>query len=167
MLVRVIQREESQQNIEVRLIDGEESKIVNIKEAYKQAQESSLDLVEMNASSSPIVVKIFNFGKIAYEKKKKLKQGKTKSKKSKEIRFHTNITPHDYGIKLKHIIEFLKKGHVVKISLDYRGREMAHLELGKKLLDKLIDETADYSKVESRPEMQGRRASVIISPKKG
>jgi translation initiation factor IF-3 len=163
--VRVVQREEALKNKSVRFVDGNESKIVDIKVAYARAQEAGLDLVEMSADSDPCVVKMLDYGKIIYEKKKKKKQNH-KVPKLKEIKFHANINPHDYGIKLKHIIEFLEKNHSVKITLDYRGREMAHQELGQALLKQLIKDTSEVSKVDSPPETQGRRATMLLSPVK-
>jgi translation initiation factor IF-3 len=163
--VRVIQKDECLLQTKVRLVDGEATYIISVKDAYAKAKDNGLDLVEMNTDSEYSIVKMLDYGKMMYEKKKKLKQSR-KPQKSKEIKFHPNINEHDYSIKLKHIIEFLQKGHVVKISLAYRGREMAHQDIGQQLIDKIVDDTSDYAKVEAPAKLEGRKASMLLTPKK-
>lgn len=163
--MKVIQKVESLKYKQVRLINKDQSQVMTVEAALKIAEESGLDLVEMNADSDPVIVKMIDYGKMVYEKKKKFKQN-NKPQKLKEIKFHTNIDPHDYNIKIKHIIDFLKKKHPVKITLEYRGREMAHQELGKELLNKVIEDTKEFSKVDSPASTQGRKSTMILSPKK-
>jgi translation initiation factor IF-3 len=122
--------------------------------------------VEIAAQASPPVVKLMNYGKFIYEKNKREKVAKKKqhTNKAKEVKFHVNIDKHDYDYKCTHAKEFLEKGYKVKITLQYRGREMAHKELGEQLMLKLKNDLQDYATIENEPKLQGRNMAMIIAP---
>ena len=125
-----------------------------------------MDLVEIAPQASPPVVKIMNYGKFIYEKTKREKLAKKKqhTNKAKEVKFHVNIDKHDYDYKCKHAKEFLQKGYKVKITLQFRGREMAHTELGMELMHKLVEELKEYSVIESEPKLMGRNIGMMLNP---
>ncbi len=116
--------------------------------------------------SDPPVCRIMNFGKYRYERKRRGREQKKKqaSHKSKEIKFHANIDPHDYGIKLNHIRGFLEKGHKVKVSLFFRGREMRNTEHGMELMTKVVKDIADIGMAEAQPRRVGRNIGMYLSP---
>jgi len=143
----------------VRLIDPEKGSlgILSIQEAIRKAKESGLDLVEVAPNGNPPVCKIMDYSKYVYHQKKKAKKSsKQKASQLKEIQFRPNIDDHDYNFKMKHIQEFLEKGHKVKVVVRFRGREMAHQELGFELIDKLKEDLQDYGSFEKTPTMEGR-----------
>lgn len=153
----------------MRLIDsnGEQLGIVDLSKARDIANSRELDLVEVSPTANPPVCKIMDFGKYRFEQSKKIKESKKKQKVVllKEVRLRPKIEEHDYQTKLRQTIGFLKKGHKVKVSLRFRGREMAHTDLGRKLLDKLISDIAEYGDAERKPKFEGRVIVTILSPK--
>lgn len=157
---------------EVRLIDaeGEQAGIVPIAEARKLAKEAGSDLVEVAPNSNPPVCKILDYGKYKFEQEKRLRESKKKQKlvKLKEIRMQPKIEKHDLEFKTKHVMEFLNEGNKVKVTIRFRGRELAHTELGKDVLLKIIDMLneleADFV-VDRPPKMEGRFMSMILNPK--
>ncbi|HZK19135.1 MAG TPA: translation initiation factor IF-3 [Treponemataceae bacterium] len=154
---------------EVRLIDenGEQKGIVPTIEAYKMAQERNLDLVEIAPTAKPPVCKILDYGKYRFEQEKKLREAKKNQKtlKLKEIRMQPKIGSGDLDFKAKHVQEFLEKGNKVKVTIRFRGRELAHTELGYGVLDEVLKRlTCDYN-VEKKPAMEGRFMSMILSAK--
>ena len=153
----------------VRLIgpDGEQIGIVPTSEAYNRAQELGLDLVEVSPNSRPPVCRIMDFGKYKYELSKKDKLAKKKQHvfQLKEMRYRPKIDEHDYQFKTKHVREFLESGSKVKAFVLYRGREMAHIELGRKILDRLIEDMSDIAVVDVQPKLEGRNMNMILSPK--
>jgi translation initiation factor IF-3 len=154
---------------EVRLIDekGEQRGIVPTTEALKIASDVGLDLVEVSPNASPPVCKLLDYGKFKFEQEKRLREAKKKQKqvKLKEIRMQPKIEEHDLGFKTKHIKEFLEEGCKVKVSVRFRGRELAHLELGRNVLDRVQELLGDSFVVEKRPQMEGRMMSMFISPR--
>ena len=148
--------------------EGEQAGILNLEEAIAKAQESSLDLVEVSPNAEPPVCRIMDFGKYLFEQKKKTQSGKTKTKQVqvKEIKFRPGTDIGDYNIKLKKLIDFLSDGDRTKITLRYRGREMAHQELGVKLLKRVEKDLEDYGTVEQFPKMEGRQLVMVLTPKK-
>lgn len=154
----------------MRLIDdeGQQVGVVSIQKAQEIAKSKGLDLVEVAPTVKPPVCKIMDFGKYLYEQSKKAKIAKKKQHtvNLKEMRFRPKTEEHDYRFKLKHIIEFLKQGDKVKVYVAFRGREMAHKELGKKLLDKIIADLADIAEPESDSFMEGRRMFLMFAAKK-
>ncbi len=154
---------------EVRLIDeqGQQRGILPTAEALEIAQNSGLDLVEVSPNAKPPVCKLVDYGKFKFEQEKKLREAKKKQKqvKLKEIRMQPKIEEHDLNFKTKHIREFLEEGCKVKVSVRFRGRELAHLELGRDVLDRVLKMLGDSFVVEKRPQMEGRMMSMFISPK--
>jgi len=153
----------------VRLIDenGENQGVVSTAEAMHAAFMVGLDLVEIAGQADPPVVKIIDFGRFKYELQKKANEARKKQKviEVKEIKMRPNIDHHDYDVKMKAIKTFLEEGDKVKVTLRFRGREMAHQELGYKLLERVRDDTAEEAKVESMPRLEGRQMVMVISPK--
>ncbi|MDP3980596.1 MAG: translation initiation factor IF-3 [Chlamydiota bacterium] len=155
---------------EVRTIDdqGRQIGVLSIQDAIALAEKNHLDLVEVAPDAKPPVCRIMDFGKYRYEQTKKEKKARKKQHliKVKEARFHPNISDHDYGIKLKHIIEFLQKGNKVKVSVQFSGRELAHKDYGEKLIERLAQDVVSYGAVEMRPKMMGRNIFMTIGPVK-
>ncbi len=155
---------------EVRLInaDGEMVGVVPLREALDQAFEAALDLVEINATAVPPVCKIMDYGKHLYEDKKQKAAAKKKQVQTqvKEIKFRPGTEDGDYQVKLRNLIRFLEEGNKAKVSLRYRGREMAHQELGMQLLNRVEKDLEELGTVEQRPKMEGRQLIMVIAPKK-
>ncbi|MDX1582376.1 MAG: translation initiation factor IF-3 [Thermoanaerobaculia bacterium] len=153
---------------EVRLIDeeGEQIGVVKTDEAREIAAERGLDLVEISASARPPVCKIMDHGKFLFQQKKKQAEAKKKQKTIvvKEVQFRPRIDDHDYEFKKNHVLRFLKDEAKVKAIVRFRGREMAHKELGKDVLDRLLEDIKDMGEPESPPNMQGNRMIQIINP---
>jgi translation initiation factor IF-3 len=151
------------------LIDetGENVGVVSTAEALHMAYMAGMDLVEIAAQADPPVVKIIDFGRFKYEAQKKAAEARKNQKviEVKEIKMRPGIDTHDYDVKMKAIKEFLAEGDKVKITLRFRGREMAHQELGVKVLDRVRDDTAELAKVEAWPRLEGRQMVMVISPK--
>ena len=131
------------------------------------AEAAGLDLVEISPNSSPPVCKILDFGKYKYQNQKKASEARKKQKivEVKEIKMRPNIDTHDYDVKMKAIQRFFEEGDKVKLTLRFRGREMAHQDLGLKLLEKVRDDTAEIAKVESEPKLEGRQMIMVLAPR--
>ncbi|RHW21061.1 translation initiation factor IF-3 [Pseudomonas jilinensis] len=170
---RAAQRPPINDNItarEVRLIgaDGEQIGIVSIQEAMAAAEEAKLDLVEISPDAQPPVCRIMDYGKHLFEKKKQQAAARKNQKQIqiKEIKFRPGTEEGDYQVKLRNLIRFLSDGDKAKISLRFRGREMAHQELGMELLKRVEADLAEYGTVEQHPKMEGRQLMMVIAPKK-
>lgn len=154
----------------VRLIDtnGEQIGIVAIAEAQRSATNAGLDLVEISPAARPPVCKIIDFGKYLFEQEKRKKALRKHSKvtKLKEIRMQPKIEEHDLQFKTKHIREFLAAGNKVKVTVRFRGREMAYTELGERVLEKVLSMIGDSFNLDKAPNMEGRFMSLIVSPQK-
>lgn len=139
--------------------------IMSTKEAFMLAQEQGLDLVEISPNADPPVCRIMDFGKYRYEesKKQKLTRKHQHSQTVKEIKFHANVAEHDYQTKLNHVREFLEKGHKVKLSLTFRGRENAHRELGFEVVNHVLKDCGELSTVDMAPRMMGRSIIAMLS----
>ncbi len=152
----------------VRLIssNGKQLGIVSVEEAQRRAIEEDLDLVEIAPNANPPVCKIMDYGKYCYELEQKEKAARKKQNiiVVKEIKMRPKIDVHDYETKKKHIIRFLNHGDRVKVTVMFRGREMAHTELGFELLNKLITELSDIATVESSPKLDGRNMTAVLIP---
>lgn len=131
------------------------------------AQEAGLDLVEIVPNAEPPVCKIIDLGKLKYQTQKKASETRKKQKtvEIKEIKMRPNIDVHDYGVKMKAVERFLNEGDKVKITLRFRGREMAHLELGMRLLDRVKADTTEIAKIEAEPKLEGRQMMMVIAAK--
>ncbi|MEW6003766.1 MAG: translation initiation factor IF-3 [Stygiobacter sp.] len=156
---------------QVRLIgtNGEQIGIVSIKEALKKAEEAGLDLVEIAPQANPPVCKIIDFGKFTYEiqKKEKLQKKNQVLSVLKEIRLHPNTDTHDFDFKARHAVNFIEQGDKVKVSVIFKGRELAFTELGENLLKKFIERLSEVAKVEQEPKFEGRAMHTILAPIKG
>jgi len=154
---------------EVRLIDdqGNQRGIIPTAEALDLAKDANMDLVEVSPNANPPVCKLLDYGKYKFEQEKRLKESRKKSKtvKLKEIRMQPKIENHDLQFKTKHIREFLEQGFKVKVTIRFRGRELAHTELGKDKLDKVLELLEDSYNIESPPKMEGRFMSMFLSSK--
>lgn len=155
---------------EVRLIDdeGEQKGIISLDDAIQMANDAGLDLVEVAPNANPPVCKILDYGKYKFEQEKKLKESRKKQKlvKMKEIRMQPKIEKHDLAFKAKHVKQFLNEGNKVKVTIRFRGRELAHTELGKVVLENVLKLLEDGFNVDRPPQMEGRFMSMILSPKK-
>jgi translation initiation factor IF-3 len=153
---------------EIRLIgaDGENVGVVTPARAMVMADEAGLDLVEISPNANPPVCKIMDFGKFKYETQKREAEARKKQKiiEIKEIKFRPNTDSGDYDIKMRNVFKFLENGDKVKITLRFRGREMAHQNLGRELLERVAADTKDHGKVENFPKMEGRQMVMLIGP---
>jgi translation initiation factor IF-3 len=153
---------------EVRLImDGGEQQVLSAFEALNMAREQGLDLVEVAPTANPPVVKIMDYGKYKFENEKKVRDSKKKQKllKLKEIRMQPKIDDHDLDFKSKHVKEFLGEGNKVKVTIRFRGRELAHTELGLDVLKDVLKRIEGEYVMDKPPAMEGRFMSMILSPK--
>ena len=154
---------------EVRLIDaeGENRGVVPTRQAIMMAEEAGLDLVEVSPDAKPPVAKILDYGKFKYQEQKKANEARKKQKviEIKEIKMRPMIDDHDYDVKMKAVKRFFEEGDKVKVTLRFRGREMAHQELGRQLLDRVKGDTVEIAKVESEPRFEGRQIVMVLAPK--
>ncbi|MEO1990033.1 MAG: translation initiation factor IF-3 [Martelella sp.] len=154
---------------EVQLIteDGENQGVVLTEDALRMAEEAGLDLVEIAPNSVPPVCKILDLGKLKYANQKRAAEARKKQKivEVKEIKMRPNIDTHDYQVKMKAMNKFFEEGDKVKVTLRFRGREMAHQELGMKLLSQVKQDTAEIAKVEAEPKLEGRQMLMVLAPK--
>jgi translation initiation factor IF-3 len=153
----------------IRLIDadGEMVGVVSLREGLDMAAEVGLDLVEVSPNADPPVCKILDFGKFKYEIQKKKAEARKKQKviEVKEVKLRPNIDDNDYDVKMRAMRKFINEGDKVKITLRFRGREMAHQHLGMALLDRVREALDDITKVEQLPRMEGRQMVMVVAPK--
>jgi translation initiation factor IF-3 len=154
---------------EVRLIDenGQNQGVVNRVDAMTRAEQAGLDLVEISPDAEPPVCKIMDFGKYKYQEQKKAAEARKKQKivEIKEIKLRPNIDDHDYDVKMKSIRRFFDEGDKVKVTLRFRGREMAHQSLGMDVLKRVKADTEAIAKVESEPRFEGRQMVMVLAPR--
>jgi translation initiation factor IF-3 len=154
----------------VRLVgaDGEQIGVIDTREALRQALDLDLDLVEVAPQADPPVCRIMDYGKFKYERDVRQKEARKKQSRTglKEIKFRPKIDPHDYATKKGHVARFLKGGNKVKVTIMFRGREMAHTDLGRKILDRLVADLGESIVVESFPKQEGRNMIMVIGPNK-
>jgi translation initiation factor IF-3 len=157
------------QSPKVRVIDenGENLGVMFTREAYEQAVSVGLDLVEISPNADPPVAKFLDIGRFKYEAQKKANEQRKKQKTQeiKEIKMRPNIDDHDYDTKMKKVVEFLEEGDKVKVTMRFRGREMAHGQLGMAVLQRVAEQTGEIAKVEAHPRMEGRQMLMVLSPK--
>lgn len=153
---------------EVQLIDHEGANrgVIPTEEAMDIALDAGLDLVEIQPNAQPPVCKILDYGRYKYQAQKKAAETRKKQKtvEIKEIKMRPNIDTHDYEVKMRNMLRFFNDGDKVKVTLRFRGREMAHQDLGMKLLNRVRDETAEIAKVESTPRLEGRQMVMVLAP---
>ncbi|EJF85446.1 translation initiation factor IF-3 [Bartonella rattimassiliensis] len=147
--------------------EGQHQGVVTIQEALAMAANAGLDLVEIVPNAEPPVCKIIDLGKLKYQTQKKASETRKKQKviEIKEIKMRPNVDVHDYGVKLKAVHRFIDHGDKVKITLRFRGREMAHQDLGLKLLQRVKEDTSEIAKIELEPKLEGRQMMMVIAPK--
>ncbi|MDE3079496.1 MAG: translation initiation factor IF-3 [Paracoccaceae bacterium] len=154
---------------EIRLIgaDGENIGVVTPNRAMMLAEEAGLDLVEISPNATPPVCKIMDFGKFKYEQQKREAEARKKQHviEIKEIKFRPGTDTHDYEVKMRSVVKFLEGGDKVKVTLRFRGREMAHQQLGLELLNRVAADVAEIGKVENMPKLEGRQMVMMIGPK--
>lgn len=155
---------------EVRLIDekGEQRGVMPTADALAAAKTAGLDLVEVSPNAEPPVCRILDYGKYQFEQGKKKSQAKKKQKKTqtKELKYSVRIEEGDYQVRLRNMIRFLDQGDKVKVSLRFRGREMAHQDLGLRLLERIQIDIEPYGDVEQKPKLDGRQVMMLVVPKK-
>ncbi len=132
----------------------------------QMAADAGLDLVEISPNANPPVCKIMDFGKFKYEQQKRESEARKKQKiiEVKEVKFRPNTDTHDYDVKMRNVFKFLENGDKVKITLRFRGREMAHQNLGRELLERVAEDVKDLGKIENMPKMEGRQMIMMIGP---
>lgn len=156
---------------EIRVVDesGEQLGIMNPADALRIARERDLDLVEVAPNAKPPVCRIMNYGKFQYQKSKRAHEAKKHQKQVtvKEVKFRPKTEEHDYQFKKKHIMRFLDDGNKAKATVVFRGREMSHQEIGRRLMNRLTEELKDVAEIERLPKMEGYALVAIFAPKKG
>ncbi len=147
--------------------DGEQLGVLDTREAISKAEDFGLDLVEVQPNVDPPVCKILDYGKYKYEAQKRANEARKKQKiiEVKEIKLRPNIDEHDYQVKMRNVVKFLNGGDKVKVTLRFRGREMAHQELGANVLTRVREETDEIAKIEAMPKMEGRQMIMVLAPK--
>ena len=157
------------QSDKVRVIDenGENLGVMYTSEAMEQANELGLNLVEVSPNADPPVAKFLDVGKYRYEAQKKANAARKtqKTQEIKEIKMRPNIDVHDYDVKMRSVRKFIEEGDKVKMTLRFRGREMAHQELGMDLLRRVQEDTAEIAKIEAFPRLEGRQMLMVLAPK--
>ena len=148
--------------------DGSQIGIIDTQEALDMAADQDLDLVEVAGQADPPVCRIMDYGKYKYEQDQRQKEARKKQSLIvvKEMKMRPKIDPHDYETKKGHVVRFLRQGAKVKVTIMFRGREMAHQELGRKLLDRLSDDLQDIAKIDAFPKIDGRNMTMVLSPHK-
>ena len=147
--------------------DGEQLGVLDTSDAIRKAEDFGLDLVEVQPNADPPVCKILDYGKFKYEAQKRANEARKKQKiiEVKEIKLRPNIDEHDYQVKMRNVQKFLDAGDKVKVTLRFRGREMAHQDLGANVLTRVRKETDEFAKVEALPKMEGRQMIMVLAPK--
>ncbi|MCG5259800.1 translation initiation factor IF-3 [Cupriavidus gilardii] len=163
-----INREISASEVRLVGVDNEQLGIVKFMDALRLAEEKDLDLVEIAPNAVPPVVRIMDYGKFKYEEAKRAHEAKLKQKiiQVKEVKFRPGTDDGDYNVKLRNLKRFLEEGDKTKITLRFRGREMAHQEIGARMLERLKSDLEEFGQVEQMPKMEGRQMVMVLAPKK-
>jgi len=148
--------------------NGEKRGVLPIEEALALAEQAGLDLVEVAPNAEPPVCKILDYGKYKYQAQKRAAEARKKQKtiEVKEVKMRPTIDTHDYEVKMRNLRKFLSKGDKVKVTIRFRGRELAHTELGRELMQRVLSDAGDDVKVELMPKMEGRQMVMILAPEK-
>ena len=148
--------------------DGSQVGIIDTEKAIQMAEDEDLDLVEVAPQADPPVCRIMDYGKFKYEQDQRQKEARKKQSLIvvKEMKMRPKIDPHDYATKKGHVVRFLRQGAKVKVTIMFRGREMAHQDLGRKLLDRLSSELEDIARIDAYPKVDGRNMTMVLSPLK-
>lgn len=149
-------------------IDGEQLGIVKLAEAFRLSEQHDVDLVEIAPTAQPPVCRLMDYGKFKYQEQKRLHDARQKQKviQVKEVKFRPGTDEGDYQVKLRNARRFLEDGDKVKVTLRFRGREMAHQELGMRVLERVRDDMSELCQVEAMPKLEGRQMVMVLSPKK-
>lgn len=149
-------------------VEGEQLGIVKLSEAFRLSEEQDVDLVEIAPNAQPPVCRLMDYGKFKYQEQKRAHEAKLKQKviSVKEVKFRPGTDDGDYGVKLRNLIRFLEDGDKTKITLRFRGREMAHQEIGMRMLERLKADLDEYGQIEQMPKMEGRQMIMVLAPKK-
>jgi len=156
------------QEIRLNGVDNEQIGIVSLAEAFRLAEEANVDLVEIAPNAQPPVCRLMDYGKFKYQEQKRAHEAKLKQKviQVKEVKFRPGTDDGDYNIKLRNLVRFLEDGDKTKITLRFRGREMAHQDIGMRMLERLKLDLEPYGQVEQFPKMEGRQMIMVLAPKK-
>lgn len=148
--------------------DGEQAGVMALRDALRMAQDAGLDLVEVSPNADPPVCRIMDYGKFDFERRKREREAKKKSIQTqiKEVKFRPNTDEGDYQVKLRNLKRFLEHGDKAKVTVRFRGREMAHQDIGRRVLERVKEDLLDIGSVEQFPKMEGRQMVMVISPKK-
>jgi translation initiation factor IF-3 len=154
----------------VRLVgtENEALGIVRTAEALRMAEEADVDLVEIAPQASPVVCKLMDYGKFRYQEQKRAAEAKSKQKiiQVKEVKFRPGTDDNDYQVKMRNLIRFLEEGDKAKVTIRFRGREMAHQEFGMRMLERVKEDLAELGQVEQMPKLEGRQMVMVVAPKK-
>nr|WP_316675217.1 translation initiation factor IF-3 [Ralstonia chuxiongensis] len=163
-----INREISAPEVRLTGVEGEALGIVKLFDALRLAEEKDVDLVEIAPTAQPSVCRLMDYGKFKYQEQKKAHDAKLKQKviQVKEVKFRPGTDDNDYGVKLRNATRFLEDGDRVKVTLRFRGREMAHQEIGMRVLERIKTDLEEFGQVEQMPKMEGRQAVMMLAPKK-
>jgi translation initiation factor IF-3 len=154
----------------VRLVgtENEARGIVRTAEALRMAEEADVDLVEIAPQASPVVCKLMDYGKFRYQEQKRAAEAKSKQKiiQVKEVKFRPGTDDNDYQVKMRNLVRFLEEGDKAKVTIRFRGREMAHQEFGMRMLERVKEDLAELGQVEQMPKLEGRQMVMVVAPKK-
>ena len=145
--------------------NGKNLDIIDIEEARKLAEEAELDLVEVSPEANPPVCRILDYGKLKYQQKKKNQQKRKPNAQQKEVRFRPRISENDIQVKLRQIKKFLSHGDKVLVNMNFRGREMVHIDIAREIMNRIATEVEELAKVEKNPKLEGRRMVMVLIPK--
>ena len=162
-----LNREITALNVRLNGVENEPLGIVSIQDALRMSAEADVDLVEIAATADPPVCRLMDYGKFKYQEQKRAAEAKSKQKviEVKEVKFRPGTDTHDYDVKMRSVHKFLGEGDKVKVTLRFRGREMAHQELGLELLNRVAADVGDSGKIEQMPKLEGRQMVMMIAPK--
>ena len=148
--------------------DGDQAGVMSLSDAQAMASQAGMDLVEVSPNADPPVCRIMDYGKYLFEESKKAQLARKKQKQThiKEVKFRPGTDDGDYQVKLRNLVKFLSAGDKAKVTLRFRGREMAHQDLGRQMLDRVKQDLEEYGSVEQFPKMEGRQMVMVIAPKK-
>lgn len=149
-------------------LDGEQLGVVKIADALQQSEDHEVDLVEIAPNASPPVCRLMDYGKFRYQEQKRQQEARARQKviQVKEVKFRPGTDEGDYKVKLRNLHRFIEEGDKVKVTLRFRGREMAHQELGMRVLERVRDDMAELAQVEAMPKLEGRQMVMVLSPRK-
>ncbi|MAC67318.1 MAG: translation initiation factor IF-3 [Proteobacteria bacterium] len=149
-------------------VDNESLGVVSISEAQKLAEQAAVDLVEIAPQADPVVCRLMDFGKFRYQRQKKAHDAKLKQKtiQLKEVKFRPSTEENDYQVKVRNVIRFLAEGDKAKITMRFKGREIAHQEFGMQMLERIKEDLSDYGVIEQMPKLEGRQMVMVLAPKK-